>query len=354
MVPSGRIFNQYTKSTTSKPNSVESYMESDLMYDIYNTLMCIEEYAFDVQSLYITQKHYAALENNLSILEEGSTDVRNLIKDFFTKLIDKLKDFYSAFITNVKSYTISFTKFLEKNEDKIKSLPDKRIVYEGYTYTVNYNIPKIDIVYSIIEEYNKQIDNIDTLTKNSVDKLMDNINNKFTQEELESKIIGRNLVLKTDTFYNEVYKTFRNNKSEAEDIVVNKIYVVEGLEEYKNIHKLLNDTTKEYNMIRKCLNDMKSTFSKKPAINKRKSTVTFDKVGLSGTYPVKKQYEKYDNIEIYEEYLQYQFKRIKIVSSCIVNTYMQKLSAIKESMKQYEKILRLYINEKDDIGVKDK
>lgn len=354
MIPSGRIFNQDTKINFYGLNSVESYMESDLTYDIYNMLTYIEESAFEVYNVYMRQKHYAALENNIAILEEGANDVRNAIKTFFTTLINKLKDFHNTFISNVKAYVVNFTKFLEKNEDKIKSLPDKRILYEGYNYTIDYNIPRIDIIYKIITNYNNQIDNIDTLTKNKIDELVESFNNKFTQEAIQSNIIGRNLVLKTDSFYNEVNKTFRNNKSDPETIIVDKIYIVEGLEQYKNIYKILNQTTKEYNMVRKCLEDLKSTFSKRPVINKRKSTVTFDKVELTGSYPVKKNYDNYNNIEIYEEYLQYQFKYTKFVCNCIVNVYMQKLNAIKESMRQYEKILKLYINEKDNIEVKKK
>lgn len=354
MIPSGRIFKNETNLNYHRPISVESYMESDLTYDIYNMLNYIEENAFNVYTVYIKQKHYAALENNTSILLEGANDIRKAINDFFTKLINKLTEFQHMFITSTKTYITTFSKFLKNNEDKIKLLPDKQITFEGYNFTIDFDIPKTNIVYDIIYEYNSQVDNIDILTKQDIDKKVDSFKVDKTKDNIRSKIIGKSVNTNKCGFYDEVDKLFRDDKIEPSTLVIDKTYIVDGLNNYKEIEKLIQKTAKEFKEIDKCLKNLKTIFSRKVHINKKNNTVVFNKATINEMIPIDVNCENYDNVLLYEEYLQYQFNYTKFVTTCIVNTYMQKVKAIKDSMKQYERILKSYINEKDGTEVKVK
>lgn len=361
MLPTGRIFKNEYSMEYHKPVTVSSYMESDLSYDIYNMLTYVEECAFNVSVDYIKSKHYSRMYESYDILLEGANSLIESIKDFFSKLIKKIKEFWNKFLVNIRSYTTDFSKFLEKNKDRIRNLPDKTIKIQGYEYSLVDNVPNVSILDDIIMTFNKEIDTIDTLT---IDKLNE-LNREFKSAETRDKLRGR--ILNSSTGYdetdfsNKIRSMFRNNKSDQYYIVVNKSYILEGMENYDKIKDNMKNAEKEQKQITNCLEKLKSAFNRKPIINRSNNnanTIEFNKISMvdnkvTTTSTFTKEYN-YDKVELYSNFYKYKFEYTKFVSNCITRVYMEKVSAFKESLKQYERFLRVYIQNKDGTKVVNK
>ena len=108
---SGRIFSNTVNKSSEIP-SLESFLDSNLSYEIRDIDSTLIEQAINVSVLHTQATYFYLKEHNEIILESGLNDFLNNAKEFFIKLKNVILDFVKKTVSYIQSYTGSFDKFL--------------------------------------------------------------------------------------------------------------------------------------------------------------------------------------------------------------------------------------------------
>lgn len=230
------------KEATIIPEYLVSNKETTLEQNYYfnDSLKFLLECEQDLLSC--RQKFYRTVleagDDNIYLINESFEDILNDIKNIIKKMIAYVESIAKRFITSLAKF-IGSDKYIMKMKKEISKFPkDESFTISGYTYTIDENIPIVDIVeldlaplYHELEKI-KDSDNIDakiTILKN----IMDELCSDTKMDEIRAKILDVKTYKISETdFEKEVFSVFRDGKSDESDININREDVMKALNSY--------------------------------------------------------------------------------------------------------------------------
>lgn len=196
------------------------------------------------------QEYYkTVLENdNPYLINESYNEILITIKNIIRKILAYIETLIKRFITQAAKYVKS-DKYLYAMRKEIKKFPrGETFQISGYNFTINENIPAVDIhgldLNNLRSELNKilQDNDIESVIYSLIDLESDFKESKM--DEIRGEILNTSPVEEKD-FTNQIFAVFRDNASSESYIRIGHKEVMETLDEYFDI----NDKIKEVNAL---------------------------------------------------------------------------------------------------------
>lgn len=186
---------------------------------------------------------------------------------FFARIDDIVRKVLDFFVSLVKRFSTALSKIVESNRYLIKHkdtfskmLPIDNFEFDGFTFSISPDVPVTNV---ICGEFNKDLfSDLYDKTSNPIDgndfsNAQSNLEN-FDYGNIRGKIIGKNYSINESDFATELFRVYRNGKSEASKFTVNNQVVNNSLNRYsshkdtlKEIERNNKAISKEYNEILK-------------------------------------------------------------------------------------------------------
>lgn len=186
------------------------------------------------------QEYYKTVleSDNQYIIDESYMDILNTIKNIIKKILAYIETLIKRFITEISKYVKS-DKYLYMMRNEIKKFPkDENFQISGYNFTLNENIPAVDIHGLDLNNLRSEIDKI--LKSNDIESsiyTLIGLEADFTESkmsEIRGEILNKSPIEEKD-FTNQVFTCFRDNSSSETYIKIGNKEVLETLDEYFNI-----------------------------------------------------------------------------------------------------------------------
>lgn len=196
------------------------------------------------------QKYYkTVLEcDNPYVINESYSEILNTIKNIIKKILAYIETLIKRFITQASKY-IKSDKYLYAMKKEIKKFPKgEYFEISGYNFTLNENIPAVDIHGLDLNNFRSELNKI--LKDDDIDSVIYSLlelESNFTEtkmNEIRGEILNKSPIEEKD-FTNQVFSVFRDNTSSESYIKIGQSEVFESLDEYFNI----NDKMKEVNSL---------------------------------------------------------------------------------------------------------
>ncbi len=215
-----------------------------------------------------TEINECKMELYKSISEATETYVINeAFSLFFGKINDIIDKFLKFIASLVKRFSTVLSKIVDSNRYLVKHKKEfenfseiDNFKFNGFYYTIVPNVPASNIVAG---EFNKDLfDELYNTTSSTIgmDDVTNGINKieNFDYSDFRGKIIGKDYKISESEFAAELFKVYRSNKSETDDIYVDRSIVNKALDEFINfrdkrreIEEDNKNIVKEYDKIKK-------------------------------------------------------------------------------------------------------
>ena len=343
---SGGIFK---KQATQTPLRLRQETEEfDVTQSLLESLIELEDSFFTITRDHMVATHMYLKDENVEILEEGFKDFYNAAVEFFEKLLKKFKEFMSKVFMYIQSWIGGFDKFLSKYKDKLGNLnPDFSI--RGYDYTFDSSVPQLNVIQIIINDYNSELSNLKNISKADITKERE----EFTSEEYLAKmrayILGASSPVYPDEFVEEARKVFRGGMTDDKEIKVTKSVLNKAVEDYAELKKTFNECVRQRDKTIILIESLKEFFKKSGSVHyKGRDTKVIHTYRIEpkkdqGTiYRDEKIETTYsaDNLEKINLFYDFKWKQAKEIGFMAVTAMTEKVNALKEALKQNEKIIR--------------
>jgi hypothetical protein len=239
----------------------------------------------DLQESYFAECVRFVNESNKSITDakmtlykniyEASTDtvVLESFSDFFAQIkaiIDKflkfIKSLFDRFIANLNK-AIKSDKFIKKNKDVIRQFnSDCEFDMTGYTFTFNREVPVSSAIIDITSDMFSDLKEAPSGDLNA--EYVKNLASAMSYDDqwydnFRGKVMGKNdEYIEAGDFQEELFRAFRDDSLETENIVVDSTIVMEALRRFENYKETEKQTRREQKDIENAYNDLKNTIRK--------------------------------------------------------------------------------------------
>jgi hypothetical protein len=305
--------------------------------------------------------HQAIKEGNTEILEESFADAMHSIVKFFENLLKKFRDFMKKVFTIINAYFGDFEKFVSKHKDELKNL-NPNFTIRGYTYSFTSGLPNTSKIENIINSYNSEVSEIDKMNKLTIINDRQKFMNESNLDEIRAYVMGSSTGVKQENFTKELRKSFRSKEEEEKDIHVDKGYLNKIIDEYPEMKRLYNETSKQKDQIAILIENIKNFFNKSASVyytgSDKKMVVNKidhnDDGGLNTTDKIEKDFNQ-NKLEVINTFFNYKYAQAKEIGGMCVTAMIEKTNAIKECLKLYRTIIRqsLTHNKKEPDGVSE-
>ncbi len=327
------------RNMVEAPLSEESYFDQTLDFIIE----CKKEFNNATKGL------------NKSIIESAGDEyvINESFAEFFSKakkIIDKflkfIKSIYDRFVTRLMQSIKSDAHLKRHKSEFSKFSPDDYFDINGFNYTFNDDIPKIDALAQFNSDFVKlSLDKNDlTSTEKMKDKIaavQNELNILLSQgyyDTVRRDVINGDNPISMEKFPKELFCIFRDGESEKDEITVKKDFVMDAynaFEDYKSFISRVRNTKisidKQYEDIKKQLQKMVSTnYSKSGDL----ITITLP----DGGDPNIIQYNKGLTIAM-DSFVKAKVNQVSEISSIHAMAFASKLDAINEYYSQSKMVL---------------
>lgn len=346
------IFNKTPQVTSANVPYVAAASDIDETATLLETLVSVEEdFISIIESSNLATVIYSE-DGDIEILQEGFKDMVTSAVEFFKKMINSLIEFVKRFFTWLSSYIGNFEKFVEKNKKRLTSLnPD--FSFEGYVYTIKAGVPNLDRVSAIITDFNKDLSSLDKMSMEDLTIEREETTSTNVMNALRGSVLGASQPIESEDYLNEVKKSYRNDEDKPTSIKVNGQYLTGLVNTYSDLAKLKTEVSKERDKVNVLLSNMRSFFEKGPKTGfegnegfARGSNITIKNDG----YSLSKSDDvtvKGDSIQKMNFFYSTKFKQAKEIGAIVLTALNEKVSAIKENLKQNERVIRKAAFSKD-------
>lgn len=345
------------KNANVNTNLNQNIDDFDISQSQMESLIILEEYGFKINkehlaSVYIASKDYSHLE----ILQEGFSDFMTGVKNFFTRMIEGIKKLYAKVIMVLSSYFMDFDKFLNKYKDELDKV-EPSFTLSGFDYTIDKKIPKTDILESIIYQYNKELEDISSLSKEDIIKERQGFMSTENLNKLRASIIDTHYEVPEEDYLDTIKFVLRGEEKEAKNIEINKAKVQSMIKDYPNLKKVYNDVVKEKNRIVTLLMSMQSFFEKSASIyykgdnktigagsisqNKQGNMINENKERKTVDYDINK-------LSVINTFFSFKFVQSKEIGNMTTLALNEKVNILKEALKFYRLVIRRSLGNKVD------
>lgn len=237
---------------TSKETMLEEnyYMNStlDFLLETHNELLSYrkEFYRTIIESA----------EENPYIIHEAFSDILSKIKMIIKKILAYIESMIKRFITQLNKFVRS-DKHLSKMKSQIAKFPkDESFYITGYNFTLDDNVPVVDIVELDLSEMERIVgdDKVSPEVKlSNITQYIGKLSDERKMDDIRGQILNVDYGIPETNFNNEVFSVFRDGKSEESDITIDKEYVSNALKYFdgysdkiKSLRRLQNNIKSKY------------------------------------------------------------------------------------------------------------
>lgn len=202
-----------------------------------------------------------------TVILEGFSDFFTKIKEIIDKFLKFIKNLFSRFLANL-SHLVQSDKFIKKNKDIFSKFnSDCEFDFAGYEYTFNIGVPLATAALSFNSSlFNDLTANSDgVLTASNVNSLVHNLNFEKEYDLFRGRVIGKgdNYPIPAVDFNDELFKIYRNDSIDTEDLTVDSARVmnsynrfIEFKETKKQVEREQKEIERTYNQIKDQVKDI--------------------------------------------------------------------------------------------------
>ena len=184
--------------------------EFEVLSEIYDLTVM----HYDIIKESIKRDHLIAVsENDPQIVVESFKDITNKMGDLIKALIKKFTDFAKKVFNIIKTHTQSVNKFYNKHKDVLLSMTGIDFYIDGYEFTVDEVKPNLAPFYQMIDEYNKELASIPTMTVDAIKTRQNNFINDGHLNSMRGDISGLRHPIEADKFVKVLRAAYRGGVS---------------------------------------------------------------------------------------------------------------------------------------------
>lgn len=356
----GNIFSKPVTTSISNNRIATETQDFNLTSSLMEYLVSMEDDFFGICQEHLMITHMALKDDDMSILEEGFKDFIHSAVEFFKKMIDKFKEFMRKVFMYLHAYMGNFDKFLEKYKDIIMEANPDFSVY-GYQYSFKSGVPRIDMLKSIVAQYNGELDSVSKKTKDELMSARVDFISESNLRALRGSIIGKEDSISSEDYLEEVRHSYRSGDKEPIEIRVTKSLLTNLVSGYSDLKKSYKDCAKDRDETIVLLESMKNFFERKATINYKDDSRKLHarQLEIDDNGRLKQGESQYSssessNIEKYNLFFNFKWIQSKEIGGMCVTAMTEKVNALKEAMKQSQNIIRKSIfGRKDTSEVKN-
>ena len=337
------VFLAGPKVKSKQPDMIVSSSSKDNTMEGFNILYFIEEEYAKITEANLFAVHLAEIDDNPDMLFEGFGDMVKGTANFFKNLLIKIRDYMKNAWSYIISYVGSFDKFISKHSTLLNKFSGN-FKFTGYIYDFTKPIPNLGEVNRIVSEFNSEVRKLDTMTKSEILQRRDEFNSDDAMDTLRGNIIGYSGKVTNDEFADKLKGQFVI--TDKIDINVDSGVIVENINIYTSVKKILEDARRQQLAIERLLGDLIGFFEKPQylkvndmkALRTNELNVDTDNKMIKGsTIDIDTAVSKYELYNFYYSFRAHQFKEI---SSYVVATSFERIKQLKAQLKQSERIIR--------------
>lgn len=182
----------------------------EVLSEIYE----LDKMHYDIIKESIRRDHLIAVsENDAQIVVESFHDITNKMGNLIKTLIQKFTDFCKKMFNIIKTHTQSVNKFYNKNKDLLLTMTGIDFYIEGYEFTVDEVKPNIAPFYQMIDEYNKELASIPTMSVEQIKTRQNNFINEGHLNSLRGDISGLRHPIEANKFVKVLRAAYRGGVS---------------------------------------------------------------------------------------------------------------------------------------------
>ena len=208
---------------------------------------------------------------NIDIIVENFIDDISDIDFVSESLIDNVKlmtqfsNFVSnAMITATKEYNKLVPQYNKMTNDIIGKHKESLINFtgsvehQGYVYTFKDNTPNLKVQKQMNDMYISLIDKSTTMTQSELNDIKANRTSPYAKEQILASIINKKAPMTKESFKDECFKVYRNNKSTPHNIVYNGNEIREIIKKRHDMNKLISSLNRDADRITSALKEVNS------------------------------------------------------------------------------------------------
>lgn len=267
------------KETDMIPDYLVSNTETKLEENYYvnNSLKflleCHEELLSYRQNFYKTILESS--NNNPYIINESFSEIVSKIKSIIKKILAYIETLIKRFATQLAKLVKS-DKYIIKSKKQIEKFPkDRSFTISGYEFTINDNIPIVDIVgldLSEVRDKLKDLNDNDIVARiGELSELIFKLSDEGKMDDIRGQILNVDYPIPESNFGNEIFSIYRDGKSEDSDIRIERENVLKSLKDFENYDRKIKEVKRLQSQITAKYKSLESQFE-----SLIKSDITFD------------------------------------------------------------------------------
>ena len=200
------------------------------------------------------------------VVLESFSDFFSKVNDIINKFIKFIKSLAQRFLTHINKL-INSDKYINSHKKDFKDFRDTdKFTINGYNYTFNPNIPmaaaSVSFNRSLFEDLYDKSGSID-LSPNGVNTSINKIDIESSCDEFRGSVLGQSTPISVGEFDTELFKIYRDNSIDTEEIEVDSLEVSKALNRFTsfsdNKKQITNDQSKierDYEQVKKQVKDI--------------------------------------------------------------------------------------------------
>jgi hypothetical protein len=351
--------NVFGKSPSARPDRLRSEAEDfDFTQTMLENTIMMEDTFFTIVRDHMMVTHLAMKDEDLDILQEGFSDIKEAAVKMFQDILQKFKDFMTKAFLYFNAYMGNFEKFLKKNDTLLRSIePDFNL--EGYVYTFSTDLPDLRKIEEVVTSYNFELSQIEKLTKAEVIKNRKEYLSTDALDNLRSQVIGSTRPIISGEYLDTVQKSYRNGSKSKEQIKVDNARLNQAIDDYPKLKQIKDDCDKQRENTIRIIGSITNFFKKMPSVHYKgsedkviyihqlKTNPDGNAVQQDGRIDVAHSADKLEAVNLF---FSYKFTEAKEMGSIAITAMTEKVSALKEQIKLTEEIIRkslAYVKKKE-------
>ena len=200
------------------------------------------------------------------VVLESFSDFFSKIADIINKFIKFIKSLVQRFMTHMNKL-VNSDKYITSHKKDFKDFKEAdKFIMDGYVYTFNPNIPvaaaAVSFNQNLFEDlYNKS--GMVDLTPGGVDVAINSINLEDSCDEFRATVLGQSSSISVGDFDTELFKVYRNDNLDTEEIEVDSLEVTKALNRFtsfsndkKQVENDQKRIERDYEQIKKQVKDL--------------------------------------------------------------------------------------------------
>jgi hypothetical protein len=340
--------NIFSKTVVEKrPTLRVESADFDFNETVIEALNVLEDSAFEITKEHMVSTHIYLKDGDEEILQEGFKDFGSKVVEFLSNMIKKFKEFMGRVMMIFRAHFGKFDTFLSKYKNTLNSLnPDFTV--DGYTYTIESHRPKMELLKGLVIKYNMELGALDKKSKADITLERERAISNKEMDKLRGHLVGLNEI-ESGEFQEVLKRMFRNGMDSTESIQVDQ-KLIRGIvnRDYEISKNLYKETIKQKDAIILLLESLKDFFKKSASVHYKDDTkviqgyeirVNDKENGIKRGEAVKNEHSE-SRLAVANAFYDYKWVQAKEIGSICIIAVTEKLTALKESLKLQEKIVR--------------